>query len=207
MDNLPNKKQCYAAGKNLALMHNIGLNFKTDSSRKRNIFSELERAVNRKKFFINEFKGGEEFIEQFEEAVKFGKKDRSANGLIHNDYRPGNVLFKNDDKINVVIDFDWSCRGPIIKDLALAVVEWSFPDGQAEPEGELFDMFLSGYNSVAKNKYEKGALLYLWIKFAYLSESCIFFADVNEGQYSDKVINNVGQCYMYRKYLFFLKQC
>ncbi len=204
-DNLPNKDQAYVAGKYLALMHNISVSFKTDSSRIRNIFSELERVINIKNIIIEQFENGKEFIEQVEEAIKFGKEDKNIKGLIHNDYRPSNVLFENDNKINGIIDFDWSCNGHVIKDLAPAVVEWSFSDGRTKPEWELFDMFLAGYNSVAKNKYEKGALLYSWIKFACLSDACTFFADLNEGQYSDKVINDVDQCYMYRKYLFFDK--
>jgi len=205
-DNLPNKNQAYVAGKNLALLHNIGLNFKSDLPRKRNIFSELKRALGKNKIFISGLEGGKEFIKQVEDAIEFGEEDKSINGLIHNDYRPGNVIFKNDNEISGVIDFDWSCNGSIIKDLALAVVEWSFPDGRIKPDKELFDEFLAGYNSVAKTKYEKGILLYFWIKFTTLSDACTFFADANEGQYSDKVINNVDQCYMYQKFLYFLKQ-
>ncbi len=205
-DNLPNKNQAYTAGKCLALMHNVGLNFKTEFPRKRNIFSELERALGKNKIFILELEGGKDFIKQVEWVIKFGEGDKSAKGLIYNDYRPGNVIFKNDGEISGVIDFDWSCNAPIIKDLALAVVEWSFPDGRTEPDWELFNVFLAGYNSVAKTKYEKGTLLYSWIKFACISDACTFFADANEGQYSDKVINDAGQCYMYQKFLYFLKQ-
>ncbi len=204
-DNLPNSSQAHTAGKYLALMHNASLGFKTDFPRKRNIFSELERVINLKQIFIDKFKGGKDFIKQVEEAIKFGKEGKSINGLIHNDYRPGNVIFKSDNEIRGVIDFDWSCTGPIIKDLALAVVEWSFPDGRTEPNMELFAAFLAGYNSVANVKYEKGELLYSWIKFTTLSDACTFFADVNEGEYSDKVIDNIDQCYMYKKYLFFNK--
>lgn len=204
-DNLLNKVQVYTAGKYLALMHNASLGFKTDSPRKRNILSELERVISVRQIFIDKFEGGKDFLKQVEDAVKFGGEDKSTIGLIHNDYRPGNVIFKSDDEISGVIDFDWSCVGPVVKDLALAVVEWSFPDGRTEPSIELFDAFLAGYNSVAKTKYEKDVLLYSWIKFTTLSDACTFFADVSEGEYSDKVIDNIGQCYMYKKYLYFNK--
>lgn len=202
-DNLPNKEQAYTAGKYLALMHNVSLDFKTDFPRERNIFSELERTMNTKQIIIDKFKGGKDFIKNVEEAIKFGKEVKSSNGLIHNDYRPGNVIFKNDNEISGVIDFDWSCIGPIIKDLALGVVEWSFTDGRVEPDRELFDAFLAGYNSAVKTKYEKSDLLYSWIKFACISDACTFLVDINEGQDFDEVINDIGQCYMYRKYLYF----
>lgn len=199
-DNLPNKNQCYTAGKNLALMHNLGLNFKSDSPRKRSIFSEPERAIKRKDIFINQFEGGKEFVKQVEKAVEFAGKDESIHGLIHNDYRPGNVIFKSDNEISGIIDFDWSCKGPLIKDLALAVVEWSFPDGWTEPSWELFDAFLAGYNSATKTKHEKGPFLYSWIKFATLSDACTYFCDLaDELSSSKKTIKS----YMYRKYLFF----
>ncbi len=201
-DNLPNKNQCHTAGKNLALMHNLGLNFKSDSSRKRNIFSELERAIERKDIFTDQFEGGKEFVEQVKEVVEFAKNDKSTTGLIHNDYRPSNVIFKNDNEISGVIDFDWSCNSPLIKDLALAAVEWSFPDGRTEPSWELFSAFLEGYNSVANNKYEKGSLLYSWIKFATLSDACTYFCDLADDTESAK---KIMKSYMYRKYLFFCK--
>lgn len=199
-DNLPNKVQAQTAGRSLALLHNISLDFKIDLPRKRNIFFELERAIGKKKIFISEFEGGQKFIEQVEEAIKFGKKDKNVTGLIHNDYRPDNVLFNNDNEISGVIDFDWSCMGSIIKDLALGITEWSFPDRKKEPDWELFDAFLDGYNSVAKNKYEKGASLYSWIKFTTLSDACTYFCDsMNESDF----IKKIGRSYMYRKYLFF----
>jgi len=86
--------------------------------------------------------------------------------------------------------------------LALAVVEWSFPDSRAEPDWELFDAFLAGYNSVAKTKYEKGILLYSWIKFSILSDACTYFCDLADNADSTKKITD---SYMYRKYLFFKK--
>jgi len=118
---VPNKNQAYAAGKNLALLHNIGLNFKSDLPRKRNIFSELKRALGKNKIFISGLEGGKEFIKQVEDAIEFGKKDESIKGLIHNDYRPGNVIFKSDTEISGVIDFDWSCNGPIINRTGISI--------------------------------------------------------------------------------------
>ena len=199
-DNLPNKNQGYTAGKNLALMHNLGLNFKSDSPRKRNIFSELERAIERKDIFIDQFEGGKEFIKQAEETLEFARKDKSIKGFIHNDYRPSNVIFKSDNEMSGVIDFDWSCIGPVIKDLALAVVEWSFSDGRTGPSWELFNSFLAGYNSSAKNKYEKNPLLYSWIKFATLSDACTYFCDLAD---DINLVKKITKSHMYRKYLFF----
>lgn len=199
-DNLPNKKQAYAAGRVLASMAEIGKTFKPSSTRRRNVFIELERVLKNEEIFKKDFEGGEVFIDQVKEAIKFGKEDESSVGLIHNDYRSGNVFFKNDKEISGVIDFDWSCIGPIIKDLALGVLEWSFPDGKVEPDFIIFDAFLDGYNSIAKEKIIRGAKLYSWIKFAALSDTATFFCDRLA---SPDLKKKITCSYMYKKYLFF----
>ena len=202
-DNLPNETEAYTGGKYLALFHNLGLDFKSASPRKRNIYSEFERVLSKRVLFENQFEGGKEFLEQVEEIISFAKKEKPIIGLIHGDLRADNVFFKNDSEINGFIDFDWSCIGPQIKDLALAIVEWSFPiPGRTEPDWKIFDAFLDGYNSVAKTKYEKGQILYFWIKFTTLSDASTYFCDIaDDPNKAKKVLSS----YMYKKYLFFDK--
>lgn len=198
-DNLPTKEQAYAAGHTLASIAEIGRTFKPSFPRRRNVFIELERVLQNEETFKKDFEGGEVFVEQVKEAIEFGREDESPVGLIHNDYRSGNVFFKNDDEISGVIDFDWSCIGPTIKDLALGVLEWSFPDGKAEPDFTIFDAFLNGYNSVVKEKITKGPKLYSWIKFAALSDTATFFCDRLT---SPDLKRKVARSYMYKKYLY-----
>lgn len=201
-DHLPSLIQAYNAGKGLGLMSNAATGFISTSPRKRNIFSELERAVSISDKFTNHFEGGKEFIDQVKNAIEFGKDQNEVNGFIHNDYRPGNVFFNAKDELTGIIDFDWSCVGPIIKDLALAIVEWSFPDGADEADFTIFDAFLDGYNSVANYKWQKNERLYSWIKFATLSDASTYFCDLAEDPHSTK---RIIKSYMYRKYLFFSK--
>lgn len=199
-DSLPTKKQAYTAGSILGSLAKIGKTFKPSSPRSRNVFSELERVLNAEAIFKNDFEGGEVFIEQVKEAIRFGRETSCPSGLIHNDYRSGNVFFKNDAEINGVIDFDWSCVGPTIKDLALGVLEWSFPDGRIEPDFVIFDAFLDGYNSSTKEKVVKGTELYSWIRFAALSDTATFFCDRLT---SPNLKKRITSSYMYKKYLFF----
>lgn len=198
-EHLPTKDQAHNAGKSLGLISNAGLDFKTDSPRQRDIFQEFQRVLRSEDYFINNFEGGREFVGQVKEAIEFGKNQQERQGLIHNDYRPSNLFFNKDEVVGV-IDFDWACIGPIIKDLALAVVEWSFPDGATEANFEIFDAFLEGYNSVAINKIEKDNRLYNWIKFTTLSDSATYFCDLAEDPDSTK---RIIRSFMYRKYLFF----
>jgi len=201
-DHLPTKEQAYGAGKGLGLMSNASAGFVTTSPRKRNIFTELERAMAMSDTFIDQFEGGREFIEQIQEMLDFGKNQHEIEGLIHNDYRSGNVFFNDNDEFAGIIDFDWSCIGPVIKDLVLAVVEWSFPDGAEEADWTIFDSFLEGYNSVASRKWPKDEKLYSWIKFSTLSDSATYFCDLVEDPTSTK---RVIRSYMYKKYLYFSK--
>ena len=201
-DHSPTSLQAFEAGKGLAGVHNIGRSFKPSSPRRRTIFSELERATSLEKIFIEQFEGGKDFIDQVRVAIKFGNAHLKDIGLIHNDYRPGNVFFGDVDRLAGIIDFDWSCLAPIMKDIALGVLEWSFVDGTAAaPDFKIFDSFLDGYNSIADIKQEKDSELYSWIAFAALSDASTYFCDRVE---DPAVAKRIGSSYMYRKYQFFL---
>lgn len=199
-DHLPTQIQTYNAGKGLGLMSKASIGFISTSPRERNIFSEFERVISISDIFTDKFEGGQDFVDQVKIAIQFGKSQNESVGFIHNDYRPSNVFFNNDDKLTGIIDFDWSCVGPVIKDLALAIVEWSFPDGATEPNFKIFDSFLDGYNSVSNHKWQKDERLYSWIKFATLSDASTYFCDLADDPNSTK---RIIKSYMYRKFRFF----
>ena len=199
-DHLPTKKQAYTAGNTLGKIAKIGQTFKPSSSRHRDIFIELERVLQNKEIFKKDFKGGEIFVDQIKESILLAQKQNTPEGLIHNDYHAGNVFFKTDTKVNGVIDFDWSCIGPSIKDLAFGIVEWSFPDGAKEPDFEIFDSFLEGYNVITKGGITKGEELYSWIMFSTLSATATFFCDRLKNPEQKK---EISYSHMYNKYLFF----
>jgi len=202
-DHMPTRAQAYNAGKGLGYMSNAAVGFRSSSPRKRTVFIEFERAISLSDVFINQFEGGQEFIDQVKQAIKFASNQKEIEGFIHNDYRPSNIFFNEENEFAGIIDFDWSCIGPLIKDLALAVVEWSFPDGAIDPDIKIFDAFLDGYNSLATHKFPKDQNLYSWIKFATLSDASTYFCDLAGDPTSTK---RVIKSFMYRKYLYFSKQ-
>lgn len=199
-DHLPTQVQAYSAGAGLGRMSNAASTFTSNASRTRTIFSELERVISLEEVFVKDFEGGAEFVAQVKEALKFGRAQDEIIGFIHNDYRPSNVFFGENEQVTGIIDFDWSCMGPVIKDLALAIVEWSFPDGAIEPDFEVFGSFLEGYNSVATKKWQKDEKLYSWIKFTTLSDAATYFCDLADDPDS---IKRIIKSYMYRKFQFF----
>ncbi len=201
-DHLPTRIQAYNAGCNLGLMTEALKDFVTDVPRERDILKELKRVLSHESFFKQNFEGGQEFLLQVEKALKFGTEHKDQISIIHNDYRPGNVFFDTQDNVVGLIDFDWACVGPSIKDLALAVVEWSFPDGADEPDMMLFDAFLEGYNSVVVNKIQKDTHLFEWITFTTLSDCATYFCDLVEDPNSTK---RIIKSFMYRKYVYFSK--
>lgn len=199
-DHMPSQEQAYHAGTGLGLVSNAASTFTSNAPRKRDIFSELERAMSLKKTFVSDFDGGAEFIKQVQQAIEFGKKHNEVTGFIHNDYRPSNVFFGEDTQVTGIIDFDWSCVGPIIKDLALAIMEWSFPDGASEVDLKVFHSFLDGYNFVSNYPLRIDDRLYSWIRFSALSEAATYFCDLAEDHTESK---RVIKSYMYRKFIFF----
>jgi thiamine kinase-like enzyme len=102
--------------------------------------------------------------------------------------------------IESLIDFDWSCPGPFIKDVALALVEWSFPDGGIQPREDIIVAFLSAYNKNSPVKIIKDNNLYNWIKFSCLSDTATYFCDRID---SENPKRDISKSYMYQKYQYF----
>lgn len=199
-DTLPSKDEAYSAGKVLGLIAAKGKNFRSASPRKRSIFSEITRPLEFQEVFKNEFESGVDFIKQIQASIEFAEGDVSPVGIIHNDYRTDNVFFGPDNQVDGVIDFDWCCLGPLIKDLALGALEWSFLNKREEPNEGIFDSFLEGYNSSAKDNILKDKKLYSWVMFAALSDASTYFCD----RLSSPDLNkSIASSYMYQKYLHF----
>ena len=202
-DKMPSLRQAYEAGKMLGRIHIVGQSFVSSSNRSRDIFTELKRVIANAEIFDDPlYEGGKQFVEDVKEAIEFAKVYDEPQGFIHNDYRVGNVFFqKNDpDKIQGVIDFDWGCMGTLDKDLALALMEWSFPDGAESPDFSVLNEFLAGYYSETDRKIKKGGDINKWMWFAGLSDTATWLCDnLSDPNFRKKV----DRSYMYRKAQFF----
>jgi len=195
----PDTRYAYSAGKALGQLHTVGLSFTYDDSKRRTIFTEYERAILHRDSIIK-LEDGPKFLDTIELYLKWAREHGDKLGIIHNDFIPDNILF---DKFSVsaVVDFDWSCRGPFIKDLGIALAEWSLPDSLEHHWEEIFMSFLEGYNKSAPQKISPDNNLYKWICFSCLSDACTFFADLP----TDSHISRISQCRRYRKFIYFEK--
>ncbi len=193
----PSLEQCRTAGANLARLHACTRKLDISAPRRRDIFTELERATGQADILRDRFEGGGKFVSEVEQALAWGRADRSEAGVLHNDYRPGNVLFSAAGELCGTLDFDWCCRGPLLKDLALGALEWSWPDGADACDREKFDSFLAGYGTVSGLARDR-KVLDGWIRLAALSDAATYFCDLlaipGEGRRPLK-------SFMYKKYL------
>jgi Ser/Thr protein kinase RdoA (MazF antagonist) len=193
--------EAFAAGSALGEIARAGKSFELKTERTRTIFTELERVLTHKDRFINVFNNGLEFVEDVEKMIVFARKANTPIGLIHNDFRASNVLFDDTGSVVGVLDFDWSCIGPLMKDVALGALEWSFPDGAEAHDPAVFDAFVNGYLS----KYGKDEVmhdLYHWVQFAALSDAATYFCDALDELESSRTILS---SYMYKKFKYFSK--
>ena len=194
----PNQQQISSAAKALSDIHRISANVGVPYSRQRTIFTELSRVEKIKDMLDPQEPGTIEFLSAVNDCLEWGKRQQFTPVLIHNDYRVGNLLFEGDE-VAAVLDFDWSCVGPAIKDVAHALAEWSYPDGADAYNEAAFDTFLDSYNSVALKPVAKNGSLYRWIAFGCLSDTATFLVDrIEQGQ--PKLPR---QSYMFAKYKHF----
>lgn len=187
------------AGAMLARIHVVpGINM-ISNPKERTIFSELERVISMKQSFISRYEEAERFIKECEDALIFARENSNTEGVIlHNDYRPQNIIIDAaTGQINGVIDFDWTCFGPAIKDVAHSLIEWSFPDGADGYNLSCIEMFLEGYNSFSAQKFTwEDSKLRKWMYFSALSDAATYFADKLLESTEEKL---VLKSYMYKK--------
>lgn len=198
----PDKTLVHEAGKTLGNLHSLTIDYSPEHVRSRNIYTEFDRVLKNRDQFSAYFEGGEDFVEQVQQMVDFTKGQQAKSGVINNDYRVGNVFYSTDGKVIAVIDFDWACVGPLVKDLALGLVEWSFPDGASKPWQDLFAEFLKGYNENSPEKWKLNDNLRSWIMFACLSDASTYLTDLMKDPNNTK---KSLRSFMYNKYLFFKK--
>ncbi len=198
----PKKPIVLNAAVALAKIHNASRNRTAHAKRKRTIFSELERAISHKRRIEEKMSGGTWLMSEVEEYLAWGRGERYNPVLVHNDYRPGNILVGDNNEIVAVLDFDWSCMGPAAKDVGHALAEWSYPDGAAEHSKGTFTAFLDEYNKATDEKIKSPDNLARWIAFSCLSDTCTYLVDrLERGE-----IKNPDDSYMYQKFRYFSKK-
>lgn len=164
----------------------------------RSVTAELERALKVGAIFANEIDGGKDFLEAVEWALNLAKGSHESTALLHNDFRISNVLF-NETTVTGILDFDWSCKGPAIKDLAHAALEWSFPDGAAAPDQKIMSVFVDAYSTAAGGALTIDSELRAWMRFSALSDTATYFCDrLQAGTAPKRIVSS----YMYKKYLY-----
>lgn len=192
----------------LGELHSVTNMLRVDTVPSRTIFSECDRLLKLDAELLKPFKDYQTVLDQvhdfYEEAQARITKKTELYGVIHNDYRIQNLIYTADDCF--VIDFDWSCYGPLLKDIGLALAEWSMYTRSSGPSREAIKIFIKSYNEKAPRPISYNADLIFWICFACLSDTCTFLVDVIEGKYSEKVIIDVDQCHMYRKFKYFYQE-
>lgn len=198
-------------GKKLGELHNATKNLDINIDSKRTIFTEFERFFSIPIEKLAQFDGYAEFLKYvnkfYNDSKNLMQNEKIKSGIIHNDYRIQNLIFSKDNTDASIIDFDWSCCGPFLKDIGLAIVEWSIFDFKRGPSREAIQQFIDGYNSIGLIQIKYNRELLFWICFSCLSDACTFFSDiVIESRHDDLSIDKVEQCQMYKKFKYFLEE-
>lgn len=191
-----NLEKVFNAGKTLGTLHKAWENKEIYFSKTRNMFSEYERFIKNKEFFIKNFSNGQSVSDAVDNILK-KIKNKNNTDIIHNDFRPHNLFFsknKDDNDVVAVLDFDWSCRGNFLKDLAHSIIEWSLPDGSIEFEFNIAQAFLDGYLNVRKVKIGIEELKD-WMVFACISDAITYWVDKINTLDTNKELSS----FMYKK--------
>jgi len=200
---LADKEKIIRAGELLGKIHASTLNVKLKSRQKRNIFTEFKRLLKYKTYIRTNYINGSQIINEVMHYFKFGEKNSRSDVIIHNDFRPQNILFDSKNNVLNVVDFDWACYGNLEKDLGLAIAEWTFPDNFNKPWVPGGEHFLEGYNRFSPKKFNiDNQYLIKWICFSCISDTATYIIDhkVFDNNLPKKQLIN---SYMYKKFMYY----
>ena len=199
----------YLGGKTLGEMHAIASVHKKeiDENKKRNAFTEIDAFFERDLAKLSSINGFAKFCDELKEFKTKAKEWMQSNpdlcGAIHSDYGPQNVIFGNNGCH--VIDLDWACYGPFLKDVGQGIALWVQPNNETKWDNEVAKNFIKGYNENAPKPVAIDSSLAFWVCFACLSDACTFFISFLDGQYPNINLTNVEQCHGYKKFEYFEK--
>jgi len=194
----------------LGELHHLTNGLQLDAVPTRTLFTEYDRFLKLDADKLKQFKDYETFLDQaknfYKEAKSRIESEKEFYGIIHNDYGIQNLIYT--DSNCFIIDFDWACYGPLLKDLGFAIAEWSMYTRNTDLSQKAIERFIKAYNETAPQAVLYDKDLTFWVCFACLSAACTFLTDIAEGRsiYTDKTITNVDQCYMYRKFKYFYSE-
>ncbi len=186
------------AGEELAMFHKAVQMLNVEELRERDMFTEIVKFLSYEEMILKKTKNGIEILDQLKKVVSFAQQHTNHYQLIHNDYRPSNVMNKGSN-ITGILDFDWACYGHPMKDFALSLMEWSYPDGADDVNHDAFHSFLNGYERIISIDRK---ILNDWMLFAGLSDACTYWSN------NVLPVMKLGECvelksFMYKKGLFF----
>jgi homoserine kinase type II len=99
-----------------------------------------------------------------EEADALNRLPTTAEGIIHADYFPDNLLFVG-DRTSTVLDFEMACRGPFMLDLATALHACCYGDDYVRPRTLAF---VNGYREEREPSRQEWLALHAWARFSAL---------------------------------------
>jgi homoserine kinase type II len=102
------------------------------------------------------------------EAAALASLPPAAEGIIHADYFPDNLLFVG-DRIATVLDFEMACRGPFMLDLATALNACCYDDDFVRPR---MHALVRGYREEREPSSAEWSALQPWARFSALRFAC-----------------------------------
>lgn len=196
-----NKNAIYQAGRALGEFHSKSRNIGYQNGR--HVYSEYERTLKNYQDIIRTYSNGKVFIDNVKKTLNKAKINKDKYGLIHNDYNVANVLFKK-NKLQSIIDFDLSCEGPLIIDVAYGAVCWSTKNGEFNPQKDDFKQFVKAYNDSSPFKVKIDEKLFFWAAFSCLSIACDLLCDsLKDNNFN---IKDIYDSWMYRRFEYYINK-
>lgn len=157
----PNARDCRALGTALAGLHRAGAGFpmrRTSRYGYAPIVARLAAVRSSSGGLLNAVSAEVRaaLLELDAELARFGR-DLAADGVIHGDLFPDNVLFANDAAGPCLLDFEQASDGNFAYDVAVAILSWCWHEPDRSFDSERVEALIAGYGPLDPVALESAA--------------------------------------------------
>jgi homoserine kinase type II len=185
----------------LAQFHQASCGIRPRSTKQYTDFTELRRAKELRADF--ERRGYSDFLADLDDfrRAHLPRLERAwsnlPHGIVHSDFYAGNLLVRSGQLV-ALLDFDTAYHGALIRDVADAILCWSDPHPEFDPDPLAEAEIVAGYDSVRRLTPIERSLLQSTLLLACISDA---IRTISLRIRLSNAFETAKECHMYCRYL------
>jgi Ser/Thr protein kinase RdoA (MazF antagonist) len=187
-------------GQWLGEFHSATAGIRPGSRKPYDDFTELRRAADLRTAFDRQgYAGFLADLDAFNQLYLPGLQavwPNLSQGIVHSDFDAGNLLVR-EGRLVALLDFDTAFYGALVRDVADAILCWSDPHPEFEPDPKAHEAIVAGYEQARRLTTEERAILTPTLLLACLSDA---IRTISGRIRLSRAFETADECHMYCRY-------